>query len=178
MDLLIMVNNEITIAPHAVPIKEFNDIWESDNDPKKLQAKKELSFIYNQCYWDTIYKGYDEEERMEVLRSDILEGGEISKNLLAGITKYKQIQAHHNPAIIYLDEHIEIMLSLRKYYKNIDWGAKDLKGNLLYKPKDVTTAMKDAKIVIDKCTELRENVIKNESTGSVRGDVQIGQFSQ
>lgn len=177
MKLLTMVNNEISIDTHAIGIKEFKNIWESDTSATKNQAKQELTFVYLFAYWDTIYKNYNEKERLEVLRKDVLDDQEVPQRVLDAIIKYKDMQLIASPSIVFLDDHIEIMQSLREYYKRIDWTARDIKGALLYKPKEVTGAMKDAEIVIKKCKTLKEDVLREQEGGStIRGGAEKGLF--
>lgn len=177
MKLLTMINNEISIDTHAIGIKEFKAIWDADTSINKEVAKQELTFVYYFAYWDTLYKSYSEKERMEVLKRDILSGGEPHQRVLDAIEKYKNLQLNASPSIVFLDDHIDIMQSLREYYKNIDWSARDIKGNLLYKPKEVTGAMKDAEIVIKKCKALKEDVLREQEGGSsIRGGAEKGLF--
>jgi len=166
--------NNLVITPEALVIPEFADLWKGDKTPEKRVAKNNLSYIYFLCNYKSVYQSYSTEKRGSVLKRD-LGIKVISVNLKVAIKKYEELQS--TPILRLLQSAIGATEETSKYFSNVNYAERDMHGKPVYKPKEVTSCLKDIVGVVDSLEKLEERVKKErQSEARIRGGGTSGAF--
>lgn len=176
---------ELKAIPIYRKIQERVRRIDGDHDGRKKKHNvKELSFIHLLTSYElipgrlnTYYFKYNEDDRIEVLKKDFEfdKDWEIDEDLQAAIDLYKERQVESFDTA-FLDAGIHAVRQTTNYFANVDYDARDEKGNLLYKPKEVMSALKEMDGVVDRITAVKERVMNGQkaATSRVRGGGEIG----
>lgn len=163
MAFLFTVENSIAKPnTETLLIEPFKSIWERDSTKDKEQAIKEFTFIelMTSKKKSNPYAGYLDELRMEKVVDYIFDGDYKMDSLVEqALSKMVEFQTEASPTYNYYIDSLETAEKTRKFLKEIDLGERNEKtGALLYKPKDVTGAIRDAEGVIQTLALLKEKV--------------------
>lgn len=176
MEILKLINNDITIDPHVLNIKQFADIWNSDTSKDKKEAKKKLSCIYFFCKPNSIYSRYDPKEREEEIAKDVLENTKFTKDIKEGIEKYNTFKTVNE---LLLESQLSALNKSVAYYDNVDYTERDDKGKPVYIIKEVHASIKESKGITATIKDLIEQLKKEqESTSTIRGGAELGMFEE
>jgi hypothetical protein len=151
---------------------------------KKKQAIKELAFVHLYTHFllnndepNTYFAKYDDPERFERLRNDLDLGEKwtIDEDLQLAIDHYKE-NVVQTLDLDFMDSLEHSMRETKNYFKGVDYSLRDVKGNFLYKPKEVMQAMKEVDGFLDKIEAARERLkIKQKASKStIRGGKAVG----
>ena len=149
---------------------------------KKYIATKELAFIYffadpRSSYVES-YQDLDiREEKIKVLLG--LPDTWKKDTLIDEAINFYLEEVKDDFDYKYLNSSIIAAEKTMKYLENVDYNARDVKGNLLYKPVDVVKVIKDSGGVIESLKNLRDKIFKKTSlTTKIRGGGDIGMFER
>lgn len=183
MDLFVVQNGKAMPSVHALIIEPFKSIWNNDPDPAKGEAIRAFSFIELCCspkksnpYW-----GYDEDVRYQVLKEELYgdRAYQLPGLVIDGITKYENLLNNSSPSYSILRSALSAAEQLKAYLNNIDLGARTNSGAAVYKPKDVTTALKDLPDVAKNVELLRTRVQKEMlEEAKTRNNREVGYFEE
>ena len=180
MDLFIIKDNKVYPTPQALNIPIFYKIWEADESPKKEHAIMKLSFIEFMCSYrkSNPFIGYlDEKEREEKIiaafssmsqeltyddpRTDI--------NVTNAMDFYKDVQYHAAPSLRFYEAALSGAKKMIDFFNTLDMTTTNSRsGNPLYKPAEITRALKDTNDIIKTLGALKDKVeqeIFESSTG-------------
>jgi hypothetical protein len=195
---LISIENDLpVIDPEVRTIPVFRRIIERDRGKeagkfeghyekgdvdgrKKYFALKELAFIFWYADPRSRYKNSysDEKLRKDIVKKilELPESWEIDKLLQEAIDFYVE-DLKHDFDTRYLEANISTANKTIAYLEAVDYNARDVKGNLLYKPQDVVKVQKEAGAVIDSLKSMREKVINNLNLNrKIRGQRKPGRY--
>lgn len=183
MDLFVVENGRAFPSTHALLIEPFRSIWAMDSDPTKGEAIKMLTFIELSCSpkKSNPYSGYDEETRHQKLKEEIYGDRvyQLPGIVMDGVMKYEELMEHASPTYSILKSALSAAGQLKIYLENINLGERTNSGTAVYKPKDVTTALKDLPDVARNIESLREKVQQELLEESkTRGNREIGFFEE
>lgn len=144
---------------------------------KKLQARREFTFIYHFAGYRSKYRKYEDGERERIAKAEsgLPESYSYLKDekVVKALRCYVQIQES-----LYGVDMIKAAYragnATTAYLKGVDYSLKDDKGALLYKPKEVVAILGDIRSVLAGIRELEEDVVKEENQQAARGGVRIG----
>lgn len=149
---------------------------------KKSIATKELAFIYFFCDPRSSYvESYQDEDIREAKIKSILGLPDNWKrdSLLNEAIAFYLTEIEDDFDYRYLLTNIATAEKTRIYLENVDYSARDVKGNLLYKAADVVKTIKESGGLIESLKSLREKVFKKASlTTKIRGGGDIGMFER
>lgn len=162
MKLFTLANNYPVITPEALMIDSFANIWNRDKTKDKSVATKELAYVYFLCDYKSIYNTYPDEIKEEKIIEDIFKNKyKPDKNVLLAIDKYNELQDSFN--MRFLKSAKSAAEKNMQYFNNVDYSERDVKGNPVYKIKEVQAALKDCSGVIDTLDKLIEKVSKEQA---------------
>jgi len=169
-------SNKLVISPEALAIPEFSAIWENDTTKKKEKALKELSYVYFLADYSSVYQAYAKEDRIGQLKSDF-NIRKISEDVEKAIKKYTELQ--NTPIMGFLQSARDAMESMKDYFSKVNFGERDLGGRSVFKPKEVSSCLKDCGGIIDSLEKLEEKA-KSElyEKATSKGGSEIGAFEK
>jgi hypothetical protein len=165
MDLFRVEGNLVVPTEHALLIYPYSEIWNRDEDPLKQEAKRQFAYIeLNMSYKKSNpYKGFAEDVRKsKVLQAIYKEDSEsfIEDELIVkGMEVYEELRLEAAPTIQY---YLAAKSGAEKMVKWLnDFNMEDINqrtGLPLYKPREITTALKDSYDVMKTLNAMEEKV--------------------
>lgn len=185
MDLFEIHNEKALPSTHALLIEPYKTIWESDKTKGKEEAIKKFTFIELMCSRkkSNPFIGYGELERYSKVAKNVY-GDELHKptnDILVeeGLAVYKELLYKASPSLSYLEAALEASERLKEMLKTVDFGERTQGGAAVYKPADITRALKETNDVVRNLTVLKEKVNDEllEDTRT-RGSREVGHFER
>lgn len=161
MKLFELVNQQPIITAEALLIPVFKKIWDSDKSKDKGLAIKELAYVYLSTDYKSVYGAFPQDVKIVTIIKDLF-GGKYSpsKDVVEAIKKYEELQDTFN--MRFLKSAKSAAEKTMGYFDSIDYEERDAKGNLVYKVKEVTSALKDCAGIIETLDKLIEKVSKEQ----------------
>jgi hypothetical protein len=176
MKLLELKNSKVIIAPEALMIPEFKNLWEKDTSEDKEKALKDLSYIYFTCDYKSPYLTSMGKERVRLaVAKDFMKDSSYKPTVEIedAMHKYKSLQ--FTPSMKLLEASIATIYNLTDYLENVDLQERDKNGRPIYKPTDVTNSLKSIGGIVESLNKVREQVEREQTTkGTLRGQRQKG----
>jgi hypothetical protein len=165
MSLLFTVESKV-VSPttEALLIFPFREIWERDSSKDKRYAIEDLSYIefMASVQKSNPYSGYPEHQRPEKIIKDIITRAEWDQEdplFLVGIEKLKQFQAEASVTYNYYMSAKVAAEEMQQFFINFRMNqTNERTGALIFKPKDITSALLDTSRVLENLNTLREKV--------------------
>lgn len=168
-------------------IKEFKALLENKRNisstdktgENKERAQKEFTFMFLYLDWESPYFKYTEEDRQQAAFDDSgLTEEEMNDPLfLDACKKYNELQDKIQELRL-LKGCMTTIENIIYYFENVDVNERNPNdGKPIYKTKDVTMEIKNARELIKTIRELEKDVKEGLSEeSSVRGNVELGFF--
>lgn len=185
MDIFEIQNERAIPTTHALLIEPFKTIWESDTSKDKSEAIKKFTFIELMCSRKKTnpFIGYSESERYSKIAENIY-GDNMARPtndelVDKGLTVYRQLMYEASPTLSYLEAALEAAEKVKDMMKNVDFEERTNGGAAVYKPGDITRALKETNEVVKSLLALKEKV-ENEmmEDAKTRGSRDIGHFER
>ena len=161
MKLFELVAQQPLITTEALLIPAFKKVWDIDKSKDKGQAIKELAYVYLTTDYKSIYSNFPTDIKIDTVTKDLFNGKFTpSKEVQEAIKKYEELQDTFN--MRFLKSAKAAAEKTMGYFESIDYTERDVKGNLVYKVKEVTGALKDCAGVIETLDKLIEKVSKEQ----------------
>jgi len=186
MDLFKVEGNLVIPTEHALLVSPYSDIWDRDPDPKKLSAKRQFAYIELCCSYkkSNPYKGFAEAVRKQkVIQAIYREEAELfveDQLIVEGMELYEKLRVEASPTLQY---YLSAKAGAEKMLKWLnDFDMEDLNertGLPLYKPREITSALKDSYEVMKTLNSMEEKVQEQlfESTKTI-GNKEINHFEK
>ena len=186
MDLFIIKDNRVYPRPEVLNVPEFQRVWESDPTPEKEHAIMKLSFIEFMCSHrkSNPFIGYtNEQEREEkIIESFFSRSTDVAyddprtdTNVLNAIAFYKRIQYEASPSLRFYEAALNGADKMIEFFNDLNLDEKNSRtGNPLYKPGEITRALKDTSDILKTLGAMRDKVeqeIHESSTGKGGRDI-------
>jgi len=183
MNRLIEVNDKgiLVIQPEALTLKAYSDIWVRDKTPDHSLAIKELTLIYFLCSIDKYnpYKEFTGADKVKRVCEDLQfpKGWKVDDVIKAGIELYKK--HNYSQTTEFVISSLKSAYNLKNFFEEVDINERDTAGKPIWKPKDITAALKDTGSVIKALKELQKmDLDENTSQGRIRGGGKKGAFEE
>lgn len=177
----------ISIQPELLLVECFKAMWKRDHGASiggkriKTQALKEVTYVYFMEYWNSPYTGYQQEkEKIFQIKKDV--GLEESWNeddkVIACRDWYREYQDKTSPTIDALKAARCGLSQVKDFlYSPGILQMTSVTGALLYKPKDVISAI-DALSTAHKSIFALEELVRKEQSisSSIRGGGEEGMY--
>lgn len=184
MSLLFTVEGR-KVSPHTetLLIFPFKEIWERDKDKDKSNAMEDFAYIefVTSMKKSNPYRGYSEEDKPNKVKEDIISRDNWEEDVLIreAIVKCKNFQSDASPTYNYYMSAKVGADKLRSFFMTFDMNDCNPKtGNPIYKPRDITSALKDTEDVLTKLNAMKEKVEQElfESTRT-KGQKEVSPFA-
>lgn len=163
MKIFEIQNNIPIVTIECLLVPEFKKIWKADKSKDKTNAFNLFCYIYFSIDYKSLYLSFDKETREERLLEDYIgdKNWKPTQDVLAAMKKYQEFQ--NTPTMRFLQDNLDAMESMGKYFRSIDWEETTEKGIVKYDITKVATAVKNAGGIIDNIEKLRDKVKKELS---------------
>lgn len=145
-------------------ISPFKEIWERDESNRRMVAIDEFSYIEFMTSQKKTnpYKGYDSEKKHTAVKKAVFgaeSDWEPDELVQVGLELVIQFQTEASSTYGYLMDSRLAAEKVRGFFRSFDMESVNLKtGAPIYKPKDITNALKDSDDVITKLDKLEKKV--------------------
>jgi len=162
MDLFEIENSIVKPTTHALLTTPYKEIWERDKDKHKGTAIAELSYIEFMCSYrkSNPFKGFPEDVREQRVISSLFEGEYIPDELVEkGIKVYKDFRDKASPTLTYYLASKAAAEKMVAWLNDFDMSETNPRtGAPLFKPREITSALKDTYDVMNTLKSLEEKV--------------------
>ena len=163
------ISNRIIIEPDLLAIDAFKSIWDSDTTKDKINAYKELKYVYFVADVKSPYKQstLDTEELKEKVTNDFMDKGwKESKLVTKAIEKYKELQ--YSKALQALDSADNALAQVTNLLKTFKIDTS----------KDSRSQMEESKNLLDLINKIPETATRLEvARKRVEQDIKISDKS-
>lgn len=187
MDLFKIEGGVVKPTEHALIISPYKDLWDRDPDPAKTQAIKEFTFIELNCSYkkSNPFKGYPDGKREEAILKNIFKEEEVTIDIeeelmVEGVNLYKRLREEASPVIQYYLSSKKGAEKMIQWLEDFDMSEVNPRNGMpLYKPREITSALKDSYDVMKTLNALEEKVYEEifESV-KTRGNKEINPFEE
>lgn len=176
MVLFDMKDRNVVVATEALLIPEFKTIWDRDKSKDKLQAMKDLSYVYFIADYRSPYRtAYTTASLSKIVAKDFMKSEEYKPcaAINAALKKYEDLQ--RTPSMSLLAAAVKTVHNLTDYLESVDLTERDKNDRPVYKPADVTTSLKAIGGIVDSLRIVKEIVEKEiTQSGVLRGQRKKG----
>lgn len=160
--LFVVENNRAKPNVETLLIEPFKGIWEGDDSADKREAIKVFTYIefMTSKKKSNPYAGYNDLDRHGRLVEDLgLVDFVVDDRIRSAMAMIEKFQEEASPTYQYYRSSLVTAEKTRKFLMEVDLSERNAKnGNLLYKPKDITSALRDTEGIIQTLGVLREKV--------------------
>jgi len=186
MDLFKVEGTLVVPTEHALLIPPYSDIWDEDTSKGKEEAKRAFAYIELNCSYkkSNPFKGYSDEIRKEkvgqaVYRDDY-ESFEETDYIIEGMELYHTLRIEAAPTLQY---YLSAKAGAEKMMNWLDTfnmeTVNSRTGLPLYKPREITSALKDTYDVMKTLNALEEKVYEQLfETVRTKGGKEINYFEK
>lgn len=164
MQIFIIEGNVVKPTTEILLISPFKQIWESDDSPHKEKAIMDFTFIEFMCSpkKTNVFFGYTEDERASKIISQVFKGTPDyvpSELVVEGMKVYLDFLTNASITYKTLRANKIAAEKTNDFFSTFQYSDKNPRtGNPLYKPKEVTMAIKDAAEVMKSLNGLQDKV--------------------
>ena len=184
MDLFKVEGTLVVPTEHALLIPPYSDIWNEDTSKGKENAKRDFAYIELNCSYkkSNPFKGYNDEIRKQkvgeaVYREDYATFVE-SEYIIEGMKLYSILRVEAAPTLQYYLSAKKGAEKMMLWLDDFDMNTTNARTGLpLYKPRDITSALKDTYDVMKTLNALEEKVYEQIfETVRTKGGKEINHF--
>jgi hypothetical protein len=165
MDLFKVEGTLVVPTEHALLIPPYSDMWNEDKSPNKEEAKRKFAYIELNCSYkkSNPFKGYNDEVRKQkvgeaVYREDYTTFVE-DEQIIEGMKLYHTLRIEAAPTLQYYLSAKAGAEKMMAWLDTFDMEETNARTGLpLYKPREITSALKDTYDVMKTLNALEEKV--------------------
>lgn len=164
MAFLFTIENKI-VKPNVetLLIHPFNEIWERDESPTKVEAIEDFTYIefVTSARKTNPYAGYADDIKREKVKADIITREDWVEDdlILKAIRKIEEFQVEASVTYNYYMAAKKAAEKMQDFFLNFDMNKVNIKtGMPIFKPKDITSSLMDTSKVLENLNTLKEKV--------------------
>lgn len=183
MDLFEFRDGRAFPTIHALMIQPFKAMWQEDTSADHGEAILAFSFIELMCSpkKSNPFIGYEKDVRYIKLKEELFGDSayELPYLVVDGIAKYEQLLENSSPSYPLLQSAFNAAGKLKTFFNSFNLNERTNSGASVYKPRDITSALKDVDTVI-KSLESTRNKINEEmlSSDKTRNNREVGLYEE
>ena len=172
--MFIIEDGFVKVSPEALLIEPVKVLWEKDKTKRKEVALLQIAYVVFMLSpkKNNPFYGFKEEER----ESRIMKNLKIKKDFIQeeDVVKfydfYKDYLRESSPTLRYYESALAAAKTVQDFLGTVDLNKKTKTGTPLYKPVDITRALKDTEEVVQNLFNLKDRVEQelSESGKTVR----------
>lgn len=162
-----IVNGNVIPNPETLAIWPFSQINDRDPTPHKERASQDWKFIEFYCSPKKTnpFGGYPS----GIVRRDKIVANirkiepdyniETDELILAAIDQYMEFWNSASPSLAYYNSNLKALKQMENFFNNLDMEKINIKtGMPMYKPKEITSAIADAKTTLTALNSIKDQV--------------------
>lgn len=164
MSMLFQVEGKAVIPnTETLLIEPFKTIWNRDTTPDKVVAMDEFKYIEftTSMLKTNPYAGYNEDKKAEVIIEQCvhMENWQPDELILQAQERVRAFQDDASPTYSYYMAAKRGAEEMKTFFLNFSMNEVNLKtGNPVYKPVDITRALKDTNDVLQRLDSMKKKV--------------------
>lgn len=176
-----MENGVCKPKEEALLTEPFKGMWESDS--RKAIRHFTVIELYTSKLKSNPYAGYPDDYRLQLLTKQNY-GREVKYDDLEdcvkeGIRFLEDVQRNGSPTYSYYMSQLRAVEKLKEFFMAFDLDERNEKGQLIYKPKEITSALADAEKIVQNLTVLRDKVDQELFvTIKTRANREVGRYEE
>lgn len=185
MSVLFKVEGKAVIpTTETLSIEPFASIWNRDESKDKHNAMFEFRYIefMMSVKKSNPFAGYPEEKRHIAIldNQDISTDWQPDELVKKGMQWYEEFQEEGSVTYNYYKSVRAAAEKMQDFFNTFDMNDVNLKtGNPVYKPRDITSALKDTEDVLTKLDSIKKKVEEELfETSRKKGDKEISPFAK
>ena len=160
--LFIIENNIAKPNPETLLISPFKEIWGRDSSEDKGRAIKELSYceFMMSKMRSNPYAGFSDDQRHDRLALALFDDEYWEPDYLVqqGMIKISEFQKEGSATYTYYLSLLEAADKMKKFFLTFDMDELNDKGQRVWKPRDITSAMSDTDKILQNLHGAKEKV--------------------
>lgn len=185
MSTLFKVEGKV-VLPHTetLIIEPFKTIWDRDTSEDKSEAMFEFKYIefMKSTKRTNPFAGYPEQKRHEAIldNQSIRMDWQPDKEVLRAMDWLEELQEEASPTYNYYKSVRLAAEKMQSFFNTFNMSeTNERTGNPIYKPRDITSALKDTEDVLTKLDSIEKKVQEEiYETSRKRGDKLISPFAK
>lgn len=185
MSVLFKVEGQAVIPTvETLAIEPFSSIWERDKEKGKPQAMFEFKYIefMMSVKKSNPFCGYPEDKRHIAIldNQNVQTDWQPDELVKKGMQWYEEFQEEASLTYNYYKSVRAAAEKMQDFFNTFDMNDVNIKtGNPVYKPRDITSALKDTEDVLTKLDSIKKKVEEELfETSRKKGDKEISPFAQ
>ncbi len=169
-------NGVMSPTEEILQIDPFKTIWKRDKNNHKTSALADFRFIEFMVspLKSNPYRDLDTEEKAEVIISEIFSGDyKPDKKVLEGIDIYRKWIYEYSFSYKFLESAKVGAKELIKFFTTLNINERTNAGTAVYKPSDLTRALKDVEDIIKNLNGLEKRVFEEIKEVRIKGNKDI-----
>lgn len=163
--LFVVEGNSVIPQPEVLLLEPFSNIWKAHPKPLAIDIIAYIYFMVSYAQRN-VFAGYPKEQRAGKILSTLPSGPEIdqliSNNLIdteSPMQLLKELQQEASVSMRFYESAIEAAEKMIRFFNEFSFSERSPKTGLpLYKPADITRALKETTEVLKTLQGLREKV--------------------
>lgn len=180
LDFFEVKNYIVYPSPEVRLLEPFKTIWEKDTSEDKSKAMKSFSYIVlgNSPKKTNPFHKLELLERREAALKEVYEEGHtISELEKQGENRFIELLTKNSGSYLLFESAQKALVNLRTFLSTVDLTERTERGQPIYKPADITRAMKDLHDVTVKMELFRDKVVSDDyEVTRTKSNKKIGYF--
>lgn len=164
-------------------VEPFKGIWERCKDKSDAIRHFTVMELYTSKLKSNPYAGYPDEYRLQLLTKQnygkAIPYDKLEDCVKEGIRFLDDLQKQGSPTYSYYLSQLRAVEKLKDFFMSFDLDERNDKGQLIYKPKEITSALSDADKITQNLTALRDKVDQELfATVKTRANREVGRYEE
>ena len=173
----------MTPTEECLRIEAFKTLWDRDKSKKKDKAISEFSYIeFKNSFLDTNpYAEYADDIKEAKIKEDVFGNinYDIDELIQQAEKKYIEFRDTASASVRFYMANLTAIEKMTRFLNNVDLSERTKNGSPVYKPADISRAMKEASDVLNSLQKLKERVQREYyESAKVKGDKKINTFER
>jgi len=171
----------VTPKEHLLLIEPFTTIWNRDKGKHKEKAIADFKYIEFMVspLSSNPYKDLEDFEKSDIIIKEVLLNKYTPDILVKeAIDKYKEWLYNNSFSYNFYTSALKGANELMNFFRSVDLAERNRTGNPIYKPQDVTKALKDVEEIIKNLQGLEKRIFEEIKIKQIRGNKEVNIFEQ
>ncbi len=183
MKIFDLVENRVEITPQALLISPFSEIWKRDKSKDKINAYKEISYIWFFVDFNSPYFQYPDKEKELLIKEQVIEDKtyKITELVTKGIEIYKQLNS--TPSLEMLESSQRVIHKMKDYFDTVDFTETQTNKSGIEEPTfdidRISKAITNMPKLMESINQAKDICKKEQSNADrVRGNKDVGAWEE
>lgn len=177
MNLFEVVQNVVVFSPQTLQLKPFREIWDNDRSKDKMEAAREMSYVYYMADERSDYMYIlDPDERSSQIQCDLDFDDDwvIPQYIIVAISFYSKRSETASTRLLVSTR--GILNKISKFLDDVDMSAKDNRDKYINDITKITAAVEKIPKLIKALNDIEKEIIREKELKAQSGNKEIGAF--